>query len=371
MSVGSGVSKVSNDTHSLYKLLGMNDKYHGVVEKDSLNENYNEWHDINKDGKIIEAEAKVSLLYLPGISPKVKKRFALTEAERKVLAVYFQEAFEKTKAIEDRFAREMAVFNLTIRMAKAGLFDEALETARTMEISLNKADVFRLIALEMDAAGSDKNDISNAFHEAMETARLLDCDPQALELTEIASEIDESETDKVFQEALEAARGIENPGFQADAISLIALKMAQAGKDKSEISRLFQEALGVAETIESSDLKASAICDIAFKMSQAKQNKGEIRSVLNEALKIARTVNDKYAKAKDISDIALRMAISVLDGKKAFEIFYEALKTTKAIVNPVDKARAIKYIVLEMVEAGMSLYEISIMFNDIGLKLPK
>ncbi len=94
--------KASKETEALYKLCGFNDKNEdGVIEKSIIphiwpaKEGYKEEADINKDGKIVEAEAKYYLWSLANISLGEKQKYPLTAEDNKALRKIFVEVYEE------------------------------------------------------------------------------------------------------------------------------------------------------------------------------------------------------------------------------------------------------------------------------------
>jgi hypothetical protein len=269
ISDSSRISKVSSNTQALYKLLGFNDKNgNGIIETD-LDENYDQDADINKDGKIVEAEAKFYLQNLDRISIRTKQRFALTEADRKVLSALFNEALEKIRPLPDLYYKAWAIMDLASRMAKAGLdkqqvrgaFNEAIGTADGITGSPYWiASIHEEIARVMFYAGLDRTDIIKELKKAIDAARAIeDAYGRANTFRCIASDLAKIREDKnkvmaVFKSALEAAaaidafrlKGVQNMTMlkaQAEwTIGNIYSDMVEAGFNKSEIGKAFKDA---------------------------------------------------------------------------------------------------------------------------------
>ena len=231
---GSEIARVSNNAQSLYKLLGFNDKnQNGIIEKDS-DENYKEDADINKDRKIVEAEARFYLKSMKNIDPKVKQRFSLTEADREVLF---------------------------------SLFKEALEMAEITERTDDKAKIIKKISSNVVEAALDEQKASRIFRAALGITKTME-DPQFKAET-ILYVVSKMAKAKLFKEALETARAIENIEDKVNSIVNIASEMANAGWDKNEVCKIFQEAMGLANAIEYTENKARTIKFIASKIVEA------------------------------------------------------------------------------------------------------
>jgi hypothetical protein len=272
---GSEISKVSGNAQALYKLLGFNDKNrNGIIERTSdpdLNEGYDEAADLNKDEKIVVAEAKYYLQNREDISPKQKQRFALTGADLKIL----------------------------------------LEIVEIIERSDDKAEAVRKIASRIIEARLDRNETSKMLKEAMGTARTIE-DPQckAETILNIASRMAKA---KLFEEALAAVRAIKYSDNKAGTISFIALKMAEAGADKYEVGKIFKEALETANVIIDLQYKADALLEIASNMAKAK--------LFAEALKTVSPIKYSDNKARTVNYIASRMAEAGLDTGEISNMF--------------------------------------------------
>jgi hypothetical protein len=97
----SQASIVSQKNQALYKLLGFNDTNgNGIIEKPSMSnawrakEGYIERPDINRDGKIIIAEAKYYLWSLTNISLKEKQKYPITTEDKIALRKLFVEVYD-------------------------------------------------------------------------------------------------------------------------------------------------------------------------------------------------------------------------------------------------------------------------------------
>jgi tetratricopeptide (TPR) repeat protein len=140
--------------------------------------------------------------------------------------------------------------------AGAGLFAEALQTARSIDVKRLKAAALRYIAVTQAEAGWIE-DAHKTFAEAVRAAHTVDNGRQWV-LEEIATAQAEA---GLFAEALQTASTIDQINPKASALGKIANAQAHAG--------LFAEALGTAHTIANGRRKAGVLKDIAVAQIRA------------------------------------------------------------------------------------------------------
>jgi Ran GTPase-activating protein (RanGAP) involved in mRNA processing and transport len=94
--------KTYNETQTLYKLCGFDDMNgNGIIEEPSISngwktkEGYKEEADINRDGKIIAAEAKYYLWSLANIRTETKKEFPLSMDDQKSIRDLFVDVYDR------------------------------------------------------------------------------------------------------------------------------------------------------------------------------------------------------------------------------------------------------------------------------------
>jgi hypothetical protein len=456
MSDSTQVSIVSSNTQALYKRLGFYDKNRdGVIKKTSkwdilgfFDENYIETADLDGDGKIVEAEAKYYLQNMISIKPDVKQRFAYTGADLETL-------LETAWDIENSSNRAKVITDIVLNMGKVGLdksklskiFQKTLRIARTIVDPQERMDAMECIFFRMtdaelykDALGAfreiddsyeennaimkilswieedkmDKSVISKLFEELLDAVATMKdpydksymsskgpfCKSNAIfEITLTLSWglVDKNETSRLFNKALDIARTLVDPFWEASVIRYIASGMAKV--------RLFKEALETARTIDGSyDGRADALGQIAMEMHWAELDKNRIINLFNESLEAARSIINPDSKASVIGDTASRIIRTDLDENEEIKLLKKALAVAGTIKDLERKDAANKYVAEEMSEAklfkealeaakmirdsqrrkwilgeiaykmakaGMGKNEISNMFKEAGLKLLK
>jgi len=157
-------------------------------------------------------------------------------------------------------------------------------------------------------------------------------------LEDIKEEIEKSSFDesaKIFDEALEIARGIKVKSWRSKALSSIASEMAKAGMN-DEATSIFDEALEIARGIEYKVDQGKALSSIASEMAKAGR--------YDEALKIALRIEYKDWQSEALSSIASEM---VKAGR-----YNEALEIARGIKVKSWQSEALSSIASEMVKAG-------------------
>jgi hypothetical protein len=158
------VSKYSgNPTAELFQILKFKDvNGDRVIDKKSVkDEGYLEEADLNRDGKILFAEAKYyyQTLFIRNKISVYDTQFSINEKEIETLVReslllksnllksrnIFMEAIAAARLLLDKYRSE-AIVNLVETMTKSGLHDDALELARTIGDTTLKTKALTIVA---------------------------------------------------------------------------------------------------------------------------------------------------------------------------------------------------------------------------------
>jgi hypothetical protein len=366
---GPQVSNVNSNTQALYKRIGFDDKNkNGVIEKPSIwnrwiKENYLEDADIDKDGKMVAAEAKYYLRKMNTASQETRKEFALTTTDRIALSILFmkkldginayKKEFYKPGDLMNKYYRASAIKDMAVDIAEAELFTEAFNTVRGIEIVEEKIKAIKEIISEAESEAEDdvldKNTLIEVFNGALNAARGLDplrgiefpSDGGKL-LYDIVKEMADTGLSK---EALAAAAAIEDEFYSSNAIKDISLKMA---RDKR-----FHEAFAAARTIADPEKKESAINGILFEMDKAELDKNTLTALFKEAFEASATVEGRFNRSFAISDVLYKIEAAMLDKNSLKGLYEEALKTARAIKDANMRDKTIESISFEMAKAKL------------------
>lgn len=377
----------------LYKAVGLIDKNQdGVIEKSSwknlwqAKEDYLPEADIDKNGKIGEAEAKYYLHNQKDINDETKQRFRLTQENKSVVIKLLKPKLDFARRMDCLSDTASSICNIALAMAKAGfnknetnrLFSEALSIVndtyfsdRDKEIqkivflmaeaglfeealrSTNNIGYYRTNCLVKIANEMSKDSLSNAglFKKVLNTAYAIkDPGDKSSHLCDIASAmlevgVERKQAKKVFREALCATctieSGLNTISDQVFAISEIATAMEKAGFDKVEI---FRETIGI---VHKAPDVLDSIKSTVLVMCETRLNKAQLNILFKEALAVVRPIKESYLGDKQtcICFICKRMAWAGL--------FQEALRVVNTLDYSYEKDDTLFDIANYMAEDGL------------------
>ena len=169
---------------------------------------------------------------------------------------------------------------------KADLLGEALIAARSLE----DGDYYKAYALRAVGSELPEGDRDLIQHEAVSATRSLEPDNRATQLAEIAVEMDEPERNRLLEEALAAARLIEDPEERANTLTEL---LTDLELHEDEAAKVVAEALVAARSIAGSDERAEALVSLLSYIPEADGPR-----LVEEVLAVARSVTDPEARAK-------------------------------------------------------------------------
>lgn len=364
-----GVSKVPGMT--VFQALGFDDKNkNGIIENKFLKwkqEGYKEEADLNRDGKIVEAEAKFYLWYYSGDKPEIKNKYPITKGDQNILLGIFQKQLKTARLIKEgslikersSWYRSSRLFALAQQMATAGLFNEALTVGQEInDPEVGRDDLYGFIAEKMASAGLYKealkvgqaiNDPEDRFDHLCSMAKMM-----------TSSGLD-NEARRVAKKALQVEREIFNetkkvlilPEDEVEELKYLASRMMELGYIK-ESQALYREALETAAKIRYAEKRLNAIYDIIeiAQKNSYKQVLSVAHKVLNAACEINGILDFPVYFMANIEKIALKI-LKAGYHKEALKLYKNLLKIYRAIEDPSERSEALSQLADIMAGTGL------------------
>jgi tetratricopeptide (TPR) repeat protein len=204
---------------------------------------------------------------------------------------------------EDAERRAQALGAIAEEMAKARMFDQALQVAEGIKDAEYRAKTLTLIATGMTEA----------------------------EMKERAKE--------VFDQALQVAKGIKNEERRLEALGMITIRIARA--------RMFNQALKVAEEFGETWWRAWALAAVAREMAMVGMEE-QAKEVFEQALQVAEGIKS----TKGTTEWAWAL-IAIVEEMTEAGMFDWALQVAEGIKGNLMRARALMAIAKEMMRAKM------------------
>jgi translation initiation factor 2 beta subunit (eIF-2beta)/eIF-5 len=337
------------------------------------NEGYKNEADINRDGKIVPAEARLYLQSLKNISPADKQRFALTKVDQKVLFALFCEALEDTGNSKDQKLHLWQMFHKFLR---------------------KKQDILQTIDAFL-SAGFNKNELCALLKKAVGAIKnIKDPRDKVDALKYLASrmaklKLDKADMSGLFNEILEIAGTVGFKYFGVADIKDMASEMSEAGMDMTGIRKAF-DPIKIVIPVQYIRDNEYGIYEVISALAAIGNDKNGLISFLKKTLVAAATIKDKPRRERTIMRIVSCMGSCGMDQKEIsnalenicldrqfiIRAFKKALSAAGNIKDPREKERALGKLNLEMANAGLDKDEIGGIFKEetlreFGIKIPK
>jgi tetratricopeptide (TPR) repeat protein len=224
---------------------------------------------------------------------------------------------------------------LATSWASKELFDQALQVIDE-EDAERRAQALGAIAEEMAKA--------RMFDQALQVAEgIKDAEYRAKTLTLIATGMTEAEmkerAKEVFDQALQVAKGIKNEERRLEALGMITIRIARA--------RMFNQALKVAEEFGETWWRAWALAAVAREMAMVGMEE-QAKEVFEQALQVAEGIKS----TKGTTEWAWAL-IAIVEEMTEAGMFDWALQVAEGIKGNLMRARALMAIAKEMMRAKM------------------
>ena len=201
---------------------------------------------------------------------------ALAQAGQKEAALKIaQEALSAAKSIENLRYRFNVLAEIAPALAQAGQTQEALSMAKSIEDVDSQSSALAAITQTFAQAGQMQEALSVA--ESIGDVNALAATAQAL-----AQAGQKEAALKIAQEALSAAKSIEDLRYRSYALAAISQALAQAGQKEAAL-KIAQVALSAAKSIEDVSYRFNALAAISQALAQAGQ-KEALKLIINESL---------------------------------------------------------------------------------------
>ncbi|MFC1767796.1 hypothetical protein ACFLZ2_04540 [Candidatus Margulisiibacteriota bacterium] len=171
------LSAIDPNTAYVFKKAGFNDKDRdGAIRKQSpknrqiRNEGYIPEADIDMDGKIVGAEAKLYLIASNNrqLTPTEKREYAITDKDRAVLAQAYADRLKRAeKTIKDPVYKEVYLGDISIGLAYAGLYKESSDVALQLKLPLRRAAALRDMSYVAAMVGQTDISLVNRMREKL------------------------------------------------------------------------------------------------------------------------------------------------------------------------------------------------------------
>lgn len=382
---------------TIFQRLGMEDiNKNGVIERTACfgycpkDEGYKAGVDIDSNGIITESEAKYYLLTFMslreeqerydmgkgdlsfaidpigidsdlrtwelkpiGICDQLKQEYSLTSHDKTVLLESFRKKLDVLQQ-KTSFGDQHVPFGIvSLEMAKAGLFEDAIVTAkRIVDLSM-RSYALQLIAEEMIKSGFDRNKILDVLKKALEIIPTELLDDSILQMT--ADSAKERATMRIsiamarigfFREALDVARSIENLYTQTQTIIHIAREMAKYCYSKEEVLEIFVESLQIADRAKQSH-GISGYKKLLGHISVAMAKAGYFK----EAVTLAQSMSGpKFSNFDRLAQTEATQKIAIEMGRAG--LYYEALNLIRS-VEPYFRVLPLSLIAVEMAKSKL------------------
>jgi tetratricopeptide (TPR) repeat protein len=252
----------------------------------------------------------------------------------------FDQALKAAGRIEK--GRAWALNEIREAMERAGIEERAEEIIEMIE----EAGMMKIIQVSEIVEEIIKEvGIDQALKKVEEINKRVKL-PPSLRLLLIMAILEEIEKIKGFKQVLKLVKEIEDAEGQAWVWVNIAAKIAKVGMEErieKIVEKIYDQALKAAEGIEWARSRARVLWAIAEGMAKAGMG-GRAQEIFDQALKVAEGIEWASERARTLSEIAAGMAKAGM--------FDQALKVAERIEEADDRAWALREIAGEMAKAG-------------------
>ncbi len=288
-------------------------------------------------------------------------RAADDSEEKGQMLVEIEQAYRQVnetdvEKLEEVIREANGFFKTVIAIAKAAsqlpdpqtaqsLLEQALQAAKTIELSRSRSDALRAIA-ETAIQLQDTKAAQSSLEQALQAAKIReDSSGTSYALREIAKTASQLQDTKAAQSLIEqtiqAAKTIEDPSSRSHALRGIANTASQL-QDPKAAQSLIEQALQAAKIIEDPSWRSDALRVIAETASQLQDAK-TAQSSLEQALQAAKTIELSRSRSDALRAIA-NAASQLQDAKTAQSLIEQALQAAKIIEDPSWRSDALRAI---------------------------
>lgn len=269
---------------------------------------------------------------------------ALSEVEA------FDRALTIAENIEEEWVQAETLREIAQTLAKTGAFERALVVADNIYNDLERARALGAIALAL----ARKKEIEQARRLLARTRSMIkfsdDRVHQAQALGEIALALagDQEQALQIGSQSLRVAKSIDYEWYRIEALSNIALVMAQAG-----LTELADQAIGEAlEDVEkvNKEFRSSVLSHIA--RTQALTGaRDQARQTIDRALHMAEMMRSHFERVRALNDIAECLK-ELGEVEQARQILYKALSVAGHIRSRDHRAWALSEVSIALIDVG-------------------